>query len=283
MIINFKIEKLNVLLRNFYKMTKIPLSIWDSDFNQLSYQPEDMPSFCKMIKTTTTGKLRCFHSDKELLMLCKKTGQPQTHRCHAGINDTAVPIKFQDSIFGYIIFGQIIKTDNHYNIEQTISTLAKELKLDKKILYDAYHSLSSYDSDMIEASADILSEATRFLWLSDMIEIKNNTIASEIETYIQENLTHDLSVSELCEHTNISKNKIYSISHEYFQTTIADFVLTKRLEKAKHLLLSTDMSISEISQAVGIRDHNYFSKLFKKKYGITALTYRKKTIASSHF
>ena len=56
---------------------------------------------------------------------------------------------------------------------------------------------------------------------------------------------------------------------------IAAFIKNKRLERAKELLKTTDMTISEISDACGFSDYNYFLREFKKKYGTTTKQIRK--------
>ena len=65
-------------------------------------------------------------------------------------------------------------------------------------------------------------------------------------------------------------------SNQYIPGGIATYIKTKRLTKAKELLQSTDMSVSEISQKVGFSDYNYFLKSFKKHYGVSTKIMRKK-------
>ena len=47
-----------------------------------------------------------------------------------------------------------------------------------------------------------------------------------------------------------------------------------RMENAKELLLDSDMSILEVSSAVGIDDQNYFSRIFKKHCGMSPTEFR---------
>jgi two-component system response regulator YesN len=68
---------------------------------------------------------------------------------------------------------------------------------------------------------------------------------------------------------------------EYFKNqtgeTVLDCVTKVRIEKARELLLSTDLKIYDISQIVGYSDTKYFSKLFKKYFGDVPSKFKEKT------
>jgi two-component system response regulator YesN len=57
-----------------------------------------------------------------------------------------------------------------------------------------------------------------------------------------------------------------------------DFVNGTRIEKAKEMLLRTELRIGEIAQAVGMDNPNYFSILFRKQVGMSPGEYRGKHV-----
>ncbi len=63
--------------------------------------------------------------------------------------------------------------------------------------------------------------------------------------------------------------------HEETGKTITDFILETRVNEAKNLFDTTEMSIGDVSSAVGIHDYSYFAKLFKKVTGISPSEYRR--------
>lgn len=274
MFVNFNIDKLNKLLFDFHRLTGLTISIWDSEFNQLSYQPIEMCSFCKLIKQSNTGRNRCFQNDRTLCMQAAELGVPTTHFCHAGLVDTAIPIKFKDSIMGYIMFGQVTSNIENDMLEK-IKNLSKALDINYSDLQNAYNMLDTYDDAKINAAANILKMATRYLWLSEYIEIGYNTLASQIDDYIRQHLSDNISIQNLCSYFGISKNKLYETSHDWFKMPIGDYITSHRITEAKRLLTTTDLPIYEISIIVGIKDYNYFTKFFKSKVGISPLKYRK--------
>lgn len=274
MLINFNIEKLDKLLRDFYNVTGLTISVWDANFQQLSFQPKEMCNFCRIIKSSPKGNQRCFLSDKTLCMECGKTGKPATHKCHAGLIDTAIPISFKDSIMGYMMFGQVTDSFDK-DTPKNIKKLASEIKVNTNDLLEAYAELDTYDQTKTVSAANILKMATRYLWLSEYIEIGYNTIASQIDDYIKTNIKQDISVKLLCDTFGISKNRLYEISHDFFHKSIGNHIVSLRIGEAKRLLNSTDLPVHEIGELVGIKDYNYFTKFFKMHVGITPSKYRK--------
>ena len=57
--------------------------------------------------------------------------------------------------------------------------------------------------------------------------------------------------------------------------TFINFISDKRLEKSCELLANTELSIKEITALVGYNDQNYYSRIFKSKYGFSPKEYRK--------
>ncbi len=275
MIINFNIDKLNILLYDFYNVTGLTISIWDSNFNQLAFQPSDMPTFCKLIKSTTAGNHRCFLSDKKICTRSLVTNEAQTHICHAGLVDTAIPIKFHNETLGYMMFGQARPDEDESTVKKRIKRLSAELKLDETTLHLSHKKLKDYQPDLVKSAANILKMATRYLWLADMIKIDNDDLAVKLEEYISANLEQKISIEDLCRNFSISKNKLYSFVKDRFNMTIGNYILKIRIDRAKNLLTTTDMPIYELCCKVGIPEYNYFSKIFKQQAGIPPLKYRK--------
>ena len=65
------------------------------------------------------------------------------------------------------------------------------------------------------------------------------------------------------------------IFRETYGTTIIAYLEQLRITKAKNLLRFSDMTVDEIAYRVGLKDANYFSRLFKKVEGMTPSQYRR--------
>ncbi len=275
MIINVNVKKLDTLLLDFYRLTRMTISFWDQDFNLLSYQPHDTMGFCQLIKSSKLGNIRCLKSDKYLCMLSCTTNKPQTHLCHAGLLDIAYPIKFNERILGYIMLGQVKTNEPKEELVTRIKKLSSELNIDEKTLFVAHEKLITYQPDIIESAINMLKMATKYLLLSDIIIINDNDSMIRLDKYIRSNISNNLNIPTLCRELNISKNKLYSLVKTHLNMTIADYIRKTRIKVAKHLLTTTDLLVYEVSNAVGFAEYNYFTKIFKKETGMTPQQYRK--------
>ncbi len=94
--------------------------------------------------------------------------------------------------------------------------------------------------------------------------------------YINAHFSENISLQEVADNINISKNYLCDIFKKEIGMTFINYVTNLRIEKAKEYLRDSDMKMYEGSAAVGYNDYAYFSQLFKKNTGITLSAYRKK-------
>lgn len=93
---------------------------------------------------------------------------------------------------------------------------------------------------------------------------------------VEQNLSNEkFGVEELCSMLGISRVQIYRKVKALLGCTISDYILTRRLKKAKQLLVNEEHTIAEITYMVGFSNPNYFSTVFKSKYGNTPSEFRK--------
>jgi AraC-like DNA-binding protein len=60
-----------------------------------------------------------------------------------------------------------------------------------------------------------------------------------------------------------------------FDINVSDYINNIRLEHAKSMLLNPELTISEVAYKSGFSSPNYFSTVFKNKYGLSPNAFRK--------
>lgn len=89
-----------------------------------------------------------------------------------------------------------------------------------------------------------------------------------IHDYLAINFLKEHSLKNITRNFGINEFALKKGFRTNFQTTVFEFLLSKRLEYAHEQLLHTDQSVQEVSSLVGYKYSNHFSSAFKKKYGI---------------
>ena len=266
--IRYNSERLNAVIKDFCIMTNVSVSVVDTDFVTLATYSERTPRFCKEIQKSQKGWEKCYCSDMELLKKCSESRRTESHLCHAGILDAIMPIINSDKIIAYIIIGRtrVNKFD-----KKKIKWLDADFKLMKKLYYE----MTEYDDRQINSMFEIASMIVSFILTNEIITPVSDDFSEEVKDYIENNLNADLSVDALCNKFNVSKNYLYEKFRSSFSVTVNKFVIEKRLQKGEELLKDTELSMSSISEEIGIGSYTYFSRLFKSKYGCAPLAFRK--------
>ena len=96
-------------------------------------------------------------------------------------------------------------------------------------------------------------------------------------SYIRCHTNENLSIEDIAK--QIHRSSSYTMKHfkEELGINIGAYIVRCKLEDAKGLLTYSDKSLTEISNYLCFSSKSYFQNVFKKKYGLTPLQYRKKT------
>ena len=144
-------------------------------------------------------------------------------------------------------------------------------------------SLSGQYARRIE-NAPTLEAAARLI--SDMIlgycrlvrthaRTQHSAMIEKALTYISANLSGDLSLTTLARLLRVTPGYLSALFHRETGFTLADHITEQRLKAALTLLSSTRLQVQTVAQLTGFSDPNYFSKRFKRRYGMTPLQYRR--------
>ena len=104
---------------------------------------------------------------------------------------------------------------------------------------------------------------------------QKNVMLNEIIKYIHDHYAEAVSLGLLAERIHISKEHLCRIFKESTNQTVTEYLNRIRIEKAISLLVSTDLSVTEIAFLCGFQDSNYFARKFRELTGKTPSTVRK--------
>lgn len=96
-----------------------------------------------------------------------------------------------------------------------------------------------------------------------------------ITRFMQEHLTEEVSLSVLAEQFHLNPQYISQLFKSEIGVNFLAYLTNIRMERAKKLLLSTSLSVAEVSERSGYGDYRVFTKVFKKSEGVTPSQYRR--------
>lgn len=101
----------------------------------------------------------------------------------------------------------------------------------------------------------------------------NKSLNYDILNYIDNHYHENLSINEIAKHYGISSSGLMHMFTEYTNHSIYNYVLYRRITKAKELMYS-DMSLNDIAYNCGFNDYSNFLRAFKKHTGVSPRQYR---------
>ncbi|KQX62657.1 response regulator transcription factor [Paenibacillus sp. Root444D2] len=103
---------------------------------------------------------------------------------------------------------------------------------------------------------------------------KQNRTIEKALSFLQSNYSQDISLEDAARH--VQMNPSYFSTYFKLETgsSFVESLTGLRMEKAKTLMMDSGLRLYEIAQMVGYQEVKYFSRLFKKKMGVTPVEYR---------
>ncbi|MEP0365540.1 MAG: AraC family transcriptional regulator [Cyclobacteriaceae bacterium] len=97
---------------------------------------------------------------------------------------------------------------------------------------------------------------------------------TDLKSIVQLHQYNNLSIEELAQLSNLSVSSFKREFKKEFSDTPAHYFNSQRIKKAKELLKLTDINISQIAYEIGYNDPLYFTRLFKKREGLSPTEFR---------
>lgn len=145
----------------------------------------------------------------------------------------------------------------------------------KRIKYEIESTLPFSQINAVNLLESLLISIAR---KNEKVYVKSNYPAQihNALSYIHAHFTENISLSDVAASLFISNEHFSRVFRQYTDSTFSEYLLSVRLNHAKRLLTSTQLSITQIAESSGFNYNSYFSKAFKNYYGETPAEYRKK-------
>ncbi|MBO5321774.1 MAG: helix-turn-helix transcriptional regulator [Clostridia bacterium] len=235
-------------------------------------------SVCSYLKQNKATLGRCVLNKHKLNNA--QISKPIYSCCYAGVEEYVIPIIYEEKAIMCI------------NISGYRSTLQKsKYRMEQIAELCDHHFIEAYNE--LSESVPCLEHVMTFIKPLEYMVIelykdclgknsKENTsqtksIYLKAMEYIHENYMHKISCDTLAREMNYSLSYLRYIFKKECNSSVNKQINEVRLERAKYLLLNTTLNITEIALCCGFCDSNYFSTVFKSKYGVPPKLYKRQT------
>jgi len=139
---------------------------------------------------------------------------------------------------------------------------------------------SSYGEEMqkcdtLDESIDMFGQC-----LDELVSIRSKKVQLSKEValvvqYIKNRFDSDISLQQIAEELELTPNYVSALFKKELDVSFSEYLNRVRMEKAKELLLKTNLKSYEIADQVGFSDDSYFSRAFKKHVGVRPNGFRR--------
>ena len=98
---------------------------------------------------------------------------------------------------------------------------------------------------------------------------------TKVKRYLDEHCSEDCSLNRLAEEIHLSPGHLHAVFTREIGMTPYDYLMEKRLEKAKAMISGGEASLTQIALECGFCSQSHFTLVFRKKTGLTPSQYRR--------
>lgn len=284
MISIFNLEKLRGLLKDFYAISHIRITVFDESLNELVSYPEKAAPYCAIIRSASKGFDACTACDREACQRAAKKRGTHVYRCHAGLTEAVTSLYVGDVLAGYLLFGHVFSYPSSEEGWAVIEKRCEGYHVDSRRLKEAIFAAPIIEESYIRSAAQILHAVASYLILERMATLKEDLLAARLDVYLAAHYTEKLNALTVADYLGIGKTQLYELSRQLYGCGIAGKIRSLRIKKAKELLSGRkQLPLAEIAEQCGYSDYNYFFTVFNREVGRSPGIFRKEqTEEKSH-
>lgn len=273
--VHINTTKMGSILNPISKLLKTPVLFYATESKQWFGASKRNLPFCYAMERCPATNAFCAHCDQQADQQCARQKNAYAYHCHAGLIEVAYPVYIDNIYIGFLIIGQF-RTKEAGLDKEYARKLALLCETEPDALYKKYHSQPLIGTEAVEGIKLVAGMINSRLLDEKVFSLEYHEVIKKVENYINQNISGPLPLKDIAQHVFMSSAYLSTTYKNVTGRNITDYIQERRVSTACFLIRTTSGSISNLAQETGFSDANYFTKVFKKKTGMTPREYRQR-------
>lgn len=256
-------KKLFDMMKEFYNITGIRISFLSDHNTPVMGIPGENCALCRKKQQDEKFYRLCKENDRDASREAMKSDELYFYECHYHLWEAIQPVRIEGELIGYFLLGQILLDRERF--------IALSRPTDEEIAL--LGTMPSPSLGTFRSYCKLLTWFAHSTILTNKIRLSHREAFETISGYIQKHYHEPLSVDVLCERFHYSRSGLFALFKAECGQGVMEFVNGTRLDESRTFL--SEFKVAEVANMVGFADPNYYSRAFKKRFGISPANYGK--------
>lgn len=260
-------DEVQKLLDHFANLFNISISFYSPD-GDIIRRGAAMKNtvYCQLIQQQLGHLDRCRMLDTDKQREAASRQKLLCYRCHAGLCEAIAPVIIAGRTAGFLMIGQFRDTDTP---PQNVAghRVAPELR---RALDSAFEELPKVSRERMNDVLGLFSMLLDYIITKELASLHSDSLKQTIDHWIAARLHENPRLPDLAAALGKSVSAVTQILRRKYHTSFKELITEQRLQQAEeHLRLHPDATVAECACAAGFHDPFYFSRVFRKRRGIS--------------
>lgn len=269
-----KHDEIVSILCELHNISGFRVSLHGTDFEEIAAYPEEKLPFCSAVQKSPEEYAGCLACDTDACRRVEASGEPLIYKCRYGLTEAICPLYNFGTLTGYLMMGQI--GDEKIDTGALLSAI-RALAVPDGEAEELVGAIPIIASDKLPSFVRIMTICAEYMTLTNALPSRSPRLPELAKIYMHERFGEKITIKDMCRVLGCSKSALLTSFKNEYGKTLNSYLCEIRIDEAKRLLGTTNMTISAVAEATGFYDQSYFSKVFSAKLGITPSDYRKES------
>lgn len=271
--------------RAFAAISGLPLTLAEPAPNEGDTRPDNKANpFCvRMTRVARTCEW-CREFQAQLADAAKVSSQ--TRRCHAGLYETMVPVRFGKRVLALLQIGQVrLQPTSDEEIKQAVREVSAAVpSINKSSLATALGATRTFDREHFAGFVQVLevfsSQLAEWYMRNGPAETpRASTPITRAREWLGSHYHERITLDDAAKAVHLNRFHFSKAFHRETGVRFRDFLVQLRLDRARLMLAHNEMRITEIAGVVGFQSISQFDRTFRRAFGQSARAYRRANFA----